>query len=187
MALGAGDYGAPRRNRAVRIWAIALLIGAAVGLALAGGGLGYDWLVRQGQARAQSQALTATFDIRGAPCPALTRAAYIQQGIEPKKAFEFQKVRFARRFGHADCAVVAYRDASGTGGHPVCQFTGPALLAVTADGVESYFAPGVGVPATVSVENGRARCVLAARLGPEFGAAPAGAPSAAGSPASAGR
>ena len=162
------DYGDPARNRAAPIWAVALIIGALVTLTIVGGLMGYDWFTRQSQAVAQSRTLTAAFDIRGAPCPTLAHADYLAQGLQPRTTFEFQNVKFGRRFGHADCAVVAYRDASGAGGHPVCQFTAPALLVITTGGVESYFAPGVGVPATVSVENGQARCVLAVRLSPEF-------------------
>ncbi len=167
------DYGDPARNRAAPIWAVALVIGALVTLTIVGGLLGYDWFTRQSQAVAQSRVLTAAYDIRGAPCPALTHADYLAQGLQPRTWFEFEKVKFGRRFGHADCAVVAFRDASGAGGHPVCQFTAPALLVVTtAAGVDSYFAPGVGAPATVSVENGQPRCVLAVRLSSEFGGKP---------------
>ena len=176
MARGGRDYGDAARNRALPIWTVAIAIGAVVGLAIVGGSLGFDGFMRQAQAVAQSRELTAAFDIQGRPCPTLTPAAYAAQGTVPNKAFEFGKVRFARRFGHADCAMVAYRDASGAGGHPVCQFTGPALLTITVGRVESYFAPGIGVPATVSVESGRARCVLATRLGREFGAVPGTAP-----------
>ena len=176
MTRGARDYGGARRNPSRRIWATALLVGAAIGVTITGGALGFDGFMRQAQAVAQSRELTAAFDIHGRPCPTLTPAAYATQGIQPRMAFEFGKVRFARRFGHADCAVVGYRDDGGGGGHPVCQFTGPALLAITVDRVESYFAPGIGTPATVSVEGGRARCVLATRLGREFGAVKGNAP-----------
>jgi len=163
------DYGDARRNRSLRIWAVAVMTAAGIGLAISGGLFGYDWFTRQAQAVAQSRSLTAAFDIKGDPCPALTHEAYLAQGVAPRMAFEFQKVKFARRFGHADCAVVDYRDAGGGGGHPVCQFTGPALLVITSEGTESYFAPGIGRPATVSVEHGQAHCVLATRLSREFG------------------
>jgi len=168
------DYGGPRRRRP--LWATALIGGAVLTLAVVGGGLGYDWYLHQTQAVAESRSLTAAFDIKGAPCPTLTPAAYAAQGAKPRMIFEFQKVQFARRFGHADCAVVAYRDAAGTGGHPVCQFTAPALLVITVGGLESYFAPDIGVPATVSVKHGRPRCVLATRLDREFTLPNAGKP-----------
>jgi hypothetical protein len=68
-----------------------------------------------------------------------------------------------------DCAVVGFKDAEGKGGYPVCQFTAGALIVVTTDKSDTYFAPGVGHPATVAVPPAGPTCVLATNTHGEFG------------------
>ena len=92
-------------------------------------------------------------------------AEFDARSAKPKKAFVFNQIRFDRRFGHVDCNTVAI--GQGNAYAPVCQFSGPALLAVTTDKGRFFFAPGAGKPVTIITENGSPRCVMDGNFRPE--------------------
>ena len=72
---------------------------------------------------------------------------------------------FAYAYGHVACAQIhADGGRSLFRGYPVCQFTSPGVVVVRAGGTASLFAPGLGEPATVTVRNGDAHCVMAANF-----------------------
>ena len=94
--------------------------------------------------------------LQGDPCPTLSKADYEARGAKAKQVFITNDIRYERRFGHADCNVVA----DGDGFAPVCQFSGPAMLVVTTPKGAFYFAPGTGRAATVVTRDGTPSCVL---------------------------
>ncbi|HEY9235463.1 MULTISPECIES: hypothetical protein [Phenylobacterium] len=104
--------------------------------------------------------------IDGPPCPSLTAAEFDAKPIKPKKAFVFNEVRYDRRFGHVDCNTVAV--GRGNAYEPVCQFSSPALLAVTTRKGQFFFAPGVGKPVTIITQDGTPRCVMDGNFRPEL-------------------
>jgi hypothetical protein len=100
----------------------------------------------------------------GRPCPEIPAQAFQARRLQAPEAFGFRGVTFFHRFGHASCRMIRYGGGRGIGDYPVCQFTGPATLAVTADGQTSYYDLGVGQPATVSVRHGEVQCVMASHF-----------------------
>ena len=63
--------------------------------------------------------------------------------------------------GHASCIDLRYDGGKGTGTYPACQFMSPAVLTVRSDKGTFRFLPGLGKDATVFVEHGQPRCVMA--------------------------
>ena len=131
-----------------------LMLGAAVVVGIIAVGAGAK--LRRDNAIAQSAASVDAAALQGDPCPTLTKADYEAHGAKAKQAFITNDIRYERRFGHADCNVVA----DGDGFAPVCQFSGPALLVVTTQKGVFYFAPGTGRAATVITRDGTPSCVL---------------------------
>jgi len=103
--------------------------------------------------------------LKGDPCPTLTREAYLALGQPVKTAFIFNDEKFSRRYGHVTCDVVESGPAAKQGYFTACQFTGPAVIEVVTRKGTYYFAPGVGLPATVSTPDGVARCMTAGHFG----------------------
>jgi len=135
------------------------------GIALAVGGLVASEVLRRQHEIADATASGRVAGLDGPPCPTLTPAAFAAYRLPPQKAFIFNGVRFARRYGHADCSTLADPVKKGGAFVPVCQFTGPVVLSVTTASGSWYFEPGAGRAATVFVPEGPPRCVLAARFG----------------------
>jgi len=149
MGMETLDYGQPRRARAKLPLNVLALV-AVLGIG------GTTFVVAQASKHdatmAEARNNAADWTIAGEPCPA---GAADQPPARYQDAFNSLTV--GRRFGHAECRFVV----TSSGKAEVCQFSGPAHLEVaTAKGVYR-FAPGVGVPATVSVIKGEAKCVLA--------------------------
>jgi hypothetical protein len=157
------DYGIRRRGRS----AFAVLGGALLGI----GAVTFvawearDWLQR----RDASVELSETWSLAGPPCAELSAAEFRSRGLKTPKAFEFEGVVMARRYGHVTCAMVHTNGGRGFGAFPVCQFTGPGALHVVTPQGEAWFETGVGRPATISTEAGKPRCVLASRFRLENG------------------
>ena len=118
------------------------------------------WLLQRGPAVREAR----EWAIDGPRCPSISAAAFAARGQSAPQAFEFGDVIFARRFGHASCALIGYGGGRGFGRYPVCQFTSPDALMIRARGREVRYILGPGQPATVSVRRGRPACVMAARF-----------------------
>lgn len=131
-----------------------LMLGAAVLVGIIGVGVGGK--MRRDNAIAASAAAVDASAISGEPCPVITQADYQARGAKAKQAFITNDIRYERRFGHADCNVVA----AGGGFAPVCQFSGPSLLVVTTQKGAFYFAPGTGRAVTVITRDGVPSCIL---------------------------
>jgi hypothetical protein len=104
------------------------------------------------------------------PCPSLSAAAYAAKGYPAgERATVHDGVTFTRQFGHVMCDEADDPGALGFLSHPVCQFTGPTAIRVKAGKSETFFEPGIGRLATVSVERGRAQCALGGKFKPAAG------------------
>ena len=134
--------------------AFPLMLGAAIVVGMVATGIAAH--LRRANAIAASAASVDPAVLAGDPCPTLTKADYEARGAKAKQVFITNDIRYERRFGHADCNVVA----DGGGFAPVCQFSGPALLVVTTPKGAFYFAPGTGRAATVVTRDGTPSCVL---------------------------
>jgi hypothetical protein len=135
------------------------------------------YLVGGGYLRQRDAALARARDVavEGPPCIPLTRAEFEARGLKAPKSTLYEGVEFGRQFGHVECNALRYGDGWGARTYPVCQFTSPTALYVRTEKGAWFYAPGRGVPATVFVPDGEARCVLASnysfrRLAPDAGA-----------------
>ena len=149
------DYGL----RARRKMPLSVKVSLSVGLALAAAvaiGIGAASRLRHGPAEAADAQF---YTVSGPPCPTLSAAAYAAGAIKVGPRFEYGDVVFGRGYGYVSCSWL-HGGFLGLSVHPVCEFTGPGVLTVTTSSGEAYFAPGVGKPATVSVSDGQARCVV---------------------------
>jgi hypothetical protein len=119
------------------------------------------WSLRQQSAQiAEVTADTHAEAIVGPPCPQVVNARY-RQPLSPVNAFDWNGVRFGRRFGEAECSAVAHKSLLGNGYEHLCQFSSPAVLSVVTPKGAFYFEPGLGQEVSVFVADGVARCVMA--------------------------
>jgi hypothetical protein len=105
-------------------------------------------------------ALRKDWAIAGPPCPevpAVTRAA---KGHHQPPPFVYLGVRFAPEIGNSSCEAVPDEGWFPQTTHPVCQFSGPGAVTVTAGARTVVYEPGVGHRTTVTVRNGRPSCVV---------------------------
>lgn len=103
------------------------------------------------------QALRRDWDVAGPSCAIVTALPATSRS---PKAFEYGGVHFERRFGHVACTPVPKSASLNAATYPVCQFSGPAAVAVTTGDQTIVFKPGVGRAATVSVRDGKISCVV---------------------------
>jgi len=156
------DYGVRSTRRGSSIIWIVLAIGV-VGL----GVLVYRFWAGQ-------IAVAREWTIAGPPCPAISREALIAAGLQaapqgdlrgfPDMNSDYDNVRFGRRFGYVSCAGIHDNGGLSLDSHPVCQFTRPVVVTVTSAKGVFYFNTGGTAPATVTVQDGVPRCVLANRF-----------------------
>jgi hypothetical protein len=98
-------------------------------------------------------------------CPQLSAGAYAAKGYpRGERSSAYEETVFARQFGHMECKDVVTKGGLGFLTHPVCQFSGPAALRVKVGAGDTFFEPGVGQIATVSIEHGRASCALGGKF-----------------------
>ncbi len=143
----------PRRWR---LYAAAVVIGTAVtAISVAPN------LLRQ---RTAAVADAKAWAIEGPPCPELPLAEAARQPVATR-SFGYAHAGFAYAYGHVACAEIhAEGGRSLFSGFPVCQFTSPGVILVDAAGTTTLFAPGLGERATVTVQDGKARCVMAGKF-----------------------
>ena len=139
----------------------ARLAGVAVTLAVACGLVGVVAADRMRLAKADRQ----FWEVKGAPCPALTRqdfqAAWARRG-NAEQAFDFAGAHFVRESGWSSCQGL--QSAQGAQSQPVCQFNRPGLIAVRTASAQAYFNPDWRKGATISLVGGSPRCVENANL-----------------------
>jgi hypothetical protein len=157
MAQAARDFGASRAGRDGVRFRTPVFVAAVVAVAVAAA----VWSVRQQSAQiADATADTHAEAIVGRPCPGVVGARF-RQPLSPINVFDWNGVRFGRRFGEAECSAVARRTLLGNGYEHLCQFSSPAVLSVATARGAFYFEPGLGQEASVFVADGVARCVMA--------------------------
>ncbi|HEY3948332.1 hypothetical protein [Phenylobacterium sp.] len=105
--------------------------------------------------------MLVAWDIRGPACP-LARHAWSEIALHRQPhTFKYGGADFAHVFGAARCASVPHGHALSREADYVCQFTRPAMIAVTtADGRKVLFEPGYERQATVALRGGALSCVV---------------------------
>jgi hypothetical protein len=128
---------------------------------------------KQVRSPAQEEAYWA---VKGTPCVPMNRQAFENSAFEPSiHGFNFQDVNFAYAFGDAECRNYG----TSLSNYRRCMFTSPAVIGVRLNGSDTFYAPGIGQPATVTIQDGKISCVLASHftaISPNFGRGEAGRP-----------
>lgn len=97
----------------------------------------------------------------GAPCPVISRAAYLASGFSATNHVDFDGVGFSRAYGYIVCSDINDDGGRSPAELPVCQFNDPGALDIVTGQGHTYYLPRTQ-PATVVISHGRASCVLAA-------------------------
>lgn len=147
------DYGAPAEGALTFLQSlgmVAVVLGAA---SIPGYVILSTWLDRR--------AVEADWTIAGPPCPQVAALDPAVVGRKPAKVFSYQKVSFARQSGHVSCVTLDAGGPFARRTYPVCQFSGPAGVAVTTGAGTTFYQPGAAQRVTVTVRDGRPACVMA--------------------------
>jgi len=132
-------------------------------LAILTGFLAFDafqtWQGDEDADRAQA----AAWSVAGPPCPRISAARYIQLAPKPR-SFDFEGLSGDAAEGAVSCADIRFDGARPTRPFPVCQFSGPLAVHLDRPGSDVYLAPGATQPITVSLPDGKLRCVIGANL-----------------------
>jgi beta-lactamase regulating signal transducer with metallopeptidase domain len=94
----------------------------------------------------------------GPPCPIVTPTPGVTTRLP--RTVDFQGVRFARKFGDANCVSMEDGGVFGRQLYHVCQFGSPGRIGVTAGDRTIVFAPGPAQRATVKIHDGELACAL---------------------------
>lgn len=94
-------------------------------------------------------------------CPTESKAEYLARGERALHVSNYDDIHFGRGYGYVTCNEIGSDGGRGGGVVSVCQFNNPTVLRVGTTRVETFFVTG-SHGATVLVEDGRPRCVLAA-------------------------
>jgi hypothetical protein len=114
---------------------------------------------------ATNRALRKEWIATGRVCPVVAAISPASRGAKPPAPFVYKGVGFAYQIGDVTCAPVPEKSLFTKVTFPVCQFDAPGAIAVTAGGRTTYFEPGVGRGATVTVHAGKPpTCVMLAGL-----------------------
>ena len=155
------DYGVSPKAGMSRPAKLAFAIGVVFAVGGAAAVIGHSWWDKRQKSIADAEAWT----IAGPPCPQLTAQAFAASGLKTRKGSEYNGITFRRVAGSLSCNELAKEGGKGLGSYFICQFTAPSVLTVTTKTGEFYFHPGVGQNATVEVQDGAAKCVMAGDFG----------------------
>jgi len=145
-------YGAPAEGRLSFLQSLGMVAVLAGAVSIPGYVILTTWLDRR--------AMEAAWTITGPPCPQVAALDPAVVGRRPAKVFTYQKVRFARQSGHVSCVTLDAGGPFARRTYPVCQFSGPAGVGVTAAGGTAFYQPGAARRVTVTVRDGRPACVM---------------------------
>jgi hypothetical protein len=96
----------------------------------------------------------------GLACPRVEKLSIAAMGAKPPKPFDYKAAHFAFQIGDVDCEAAPV-SLFGDETFPVCRFSAPAGIEVTAYGRTTIFEPGVGHSATVAVHpDGTTTCTI---------------------------
>jgi hypothetical protein len=138
-----------------------VLLAILIGLTLAAAAVGLTLR----QERQKNIDVARSLDIKGPPCAILTPEVFAARGFKLRHKHEYAGVEFERSAG-----AVACQDAAADGGTSanvvthVCQFTSPTGIKATLNGKAVFYDISGGQPATITVEDGAMRCVMAANF-----------------------
>ena len=109
---------------------------------------------------AERQRMRGEWTAKGPACPITAALSPANRGAKPPPPFVYKEVGFAYQIGDVSCVAVPEKGLFNGRTYPVCEFDAPAAIAVTAGGRTVIFEPVVGHSATVTVQAGRASCVV---------------------------
>jgi hypothetical protein len=109
--------------------------------------------------RATRMAVARAWTASGPSCPAASGAP--AEGHVPDQIEHYDGVRFARAHGAITCNEIGYDAGRSGDDYPVCQFDHPGRLEVATPAGVSRFDLGPLDPATVTIQHGVTRCVMA--------------------------
>ena len=114
------------------------------------------------QKEAEGVAEYKAWMVFGPACPAPAKPVFDTTDGGHGQEMTFSTVRFARAHGASLCHDLNDKEGRGKDIFPVCQFDHPGVISVTTARGTSWFWPGYMSPATISVRNGVASCVIGA-------------------------
>jgi len=109
------------------------------------------------------RAEAAAWTVAGPPCPQVSAAWFQQLAITPHP-FDFEGLSGDVAHGVVSCAEIRFDGERATRPFPVCQFSAPFAVHLDRPGSDVYLEPGVAKPVTLSLPDGRLRCVIGANL-----------------------
>jgi hypothetical protein len=121
----------------------------------------HKWQADQAIDRGAAQQWTVV----GPPCPQISAADFQQLGITPHP-FDFEGLTGDMAHGGVSCTEIRFDGDRATKPFPICQFTAPFAVHVDRPGADVYLKPGVAKPITISLPDGKLRCVVGANLIP---------------------
>ena len=117
------------------------------------------WQADQSIDRAQAAAWT----VAGPPCPRVSAAWFQGLAVTPHP-FDFEGLSGDMAHGAVSCTEIRFDGERATRPFPVCQFSAPFAVHLDRPGSDVYLEPGVAKPITISLPDGRLRCVTGANL-----------------------
>lgn len=112
---------------------------------------------------ARRTASNAFWRVEGPPCATLAPDRF-EDAPRARLRIDYDGVLIARRAGAAACTRRNDRIDGVALRYPVCKFAAPDTLAVSVAGQQRVFDLSGGGAATISVVNGRIRCVLSEKF-----------------------
>ena len=96
----------------------------------------------------------------GQPCVTVPAQEAQTRGYVFRQKLQMGSTLIERQGGRADCKAEGSSGEAGADGDPFCKMSGPGATRITTPSGETYFDIPLGVPATILVADGQARCVL---------------------------
>lgn len=109
----------------------------------------------------ENRRMREAWTISGPACPVVATPVDQTQSFRSPKTFTYGHIDFTRRFGHVYCvSLPAPRGATDEFAR-ICQFSAPGAVTVQTDREAVTFRPGAAQRTTITVVDGRAKCVMA--------------------------
>ena len=110
---------------------------------------------------ANTMSLRKAWTIAGPACPVVaTPSPTGTRHHKPPTTFWYGEARMTRAFGGAECGSVPENPLWPSQNYRVCRFNNPGAVTVRVGTRTTVFEPPVGNPATVTVRDGQATCVV---------------------------
>jgi hypothetical protein len=136
---------------------LALVLGALAVTALTCILPGAIWLSTYADLHAEKQHWT----IKGPACPIVAQMPqYLTHRRRPLTTFVYGSTEFTRVTAMVYCTQVPDNPAWPTRNYEICQFNNPGTVKVRTGGETTIFQPPPGGRATITVDKGKATCVV---------------------------